>query len=126
MNGWISVKDSMPEQFTEVIIFTTKGNVTCAYLDEEDWMHEEDERVADWNIGEVTHWQSLPKPPKTIINDNKQYKYSKNEQQMIKLIQEALLNNEDFRSLMAEYVNASIDLISEMLRYIKDELERLE
>ena len=64
MNSWISVKDSMPEQFTEVIIFTTKGNVTCAYLYEEDWRHEEDERVADWNIGEVTHWQPLPEPPK--------------------------------------------------------------
>ena len=67
MNSWISVKDSMPEQFTEVIIFTTKGNVTCAYLDEEDWRHEEDERVADWNIGEVTHWQPLPEPPKESV-----------------------------------------------------------
>ena len=51
---------------------------------------------------------------------------SDKEQQLVSLIQDALTNNEDFRRLMAEYINASTSLISQMLKYIHEELDKIE
>lgn len=56
-NCWISVKDRLPEQYKEVLVYTEK------YGTQVDW-------IADtpyyWhNYGElVTHWQPKPEPPK--------------------------------------------------------------
>ena len=53
---WVSVKDRMPEQYTDVIVFTKGGTITVDYVDENgDFYY----------YGEyVTHWQYLPTPPK--------------------------------------------------------------
>lgn len=57
---WISVKDKLPEQYEEVLVYSAKYGVQV------DWIAD---KVANkylwWNYGElVTHWQPKPKPPK--------------------------------------------------------------
>lgn len=70
MNNWISVKDKLPDNPEEVIIFCANGSVTSGkyvrasehkYL----WM------TSIFNLNpymddnlDVSHWQPLPKPPK--------------------------------------------------------------
>jgi hypothetical protein len=56
VNGWISVKDRMPEDEREVIIALANGAVTTSYYEPGDfgWAH----------AGDITHWGYLPAPPK--------------------------------------------------------------
>lgn len=51
---WISVKESLPEEFEDVLTCDGNGNVDIGYV----WMR-------GWNIEHVTHWMPLPKAPKT-------------------------------------------------------------
>lgn len=60
-NEWINVKNATPEEYKSVIIYTTKKRITLGIFDGEDWISENDERIEQWNIGKVTHWQPLPK-----------------------------------------------------------------
>lgn len=60
-NGWVSVKDRLPEKFKEVIV--TNRYIFIAKFDGEDWI------VSGGFFGirpiyGVTHWQPLPEPPK--------------------------------------------------------------
>lgn len=54
---WISVKDRLPEQYTDVIVFTKSGTITVDYVDENgDFYY----------YGEyVTHWMPLPQKPES-------------------------------------------------------------
>lgn len=56
-NDWFSVKDRMPEQYTDVIVFTKGGTITVDYVDENgDFYY----------YGEyVTHWMPLPQKPES-------------------------------------------------------------
>ena len=58
--GWISVKDKLPEHGQTVLVWEVSGFV---YVDNFDDEHDVF-RIAYNNCGTVTHWQSLPEPPK--------------------------------------------------------------
>ena len=58
--GWISVKDRLPEHGQTVLAWEASGFV---YVDNYDGEHDIF-KIACNNGGTVTHWQSLPEPPK--------------------------------------------------------------
>lgn len=70
---WISVKDRLPEDNRDYLVFTTEKLQTVAFLDK--WGDSEANRVVLWVPsdamgapesfinGDVTHWQELPEPP---------------------------------------------------------------
>lgn len=54
---WISVKDRMPEQYTDVIVFIKGDTIAVDYVDENSDFY---------YYGEyVTHWMPLPTPPES-------------------------------------------------------------
>jgi hypothetical protein len=60
-NGWISVKDRMPEQCDDYLI-NTKTFVTVGwYNGDNEWIATDGSCYGD---GYVTHWQEMPEPPK--------------------------------------------------------------
>ena len=72
-NKWISVKDKLPDFFTDVLVscidkagITYKiGDQYCAIDRYCKWNDgEPDSFRTDRFFGEVTHWMVLPKPPK--------------------------------------------------------------
>lgn len=52
---WVSVKDKLPKQYTDVIVFIKSDTIAVDYVDENgDFYY----------YGEyVTHWAQLPEPP---------------------------------------------------------------
>lgn len=59
---WISVRERLPKEYAEVLVFTITGNVVLDRLES---------MVADYipdfrklGVGAVTHWMPLPEPPK--------------------------------------------------------------
>lgn len=57
-NGWISVKDRLPEEEVYVLVWETQGFAYCDML-----------KSGAWNIGAnngaiISHWMPLPEPPK--------------------------------------------------------------
>ena len=60
VGGWISVKDRLPEHGQTVLAWEVSGFV---YVDNYDGEHDIF-KIAYNNGGTVTHWQSLPEPPK--------------------------------------------------------------
>lgn len=71
-NGWISVKERLPEEGEEVLVFGQYLNdipkvlgVRSRYKGDQDWKYTwegSDEWV--YRENDVTHWMPLPKPPK--------------------------------------------------------------
>lgn len=63
-DGWISVKDRMPEEFTSVIVHVPGENqwstVREAYFARGGWCT----RIGIFSTDDVTHWMPLPEPPK--------------------------------------------------------------
>lgn len=56
---WVSVKDRLPEQYEEVLVYSTKYGVQV------DWIADKVDYLW-WNYGElVTHWQPKPEPPES-------------------------------------------------------------
>ena len=64
VQGWISVRDRLPEKGEEVLVFDTRENWTgFAWLrPDETWTALGFDFPLD--LGEVTHWMPLPQPPK--------------------------------------------------------------
>ena len=63
MQGWISVKDRLPEEGTWVLVWEKQG---FAYTDEL--------TSGGWKIGAdngaiITHWMPLPEPPEEVSAD---------------------------------------------------------
>ena len=57
-NGWISVKDRLPEPKAMVLAHCTNGRMlTVGYFDKD---------LEYLTSGRVTHWQPLPTPPKEV------------------------------------------------------------
>ena len=55
---WISVKDRLPEQYTDVIVLYDIGRAGV------NWVNNENEFV-EHAYCKVTHWMPLPEPPKS-------------------------------------------------------------
>lgn len=62
---WISVEERLPEDYEDVVIIMRNGASSwyrVAYREYGGWSFGGGRRVPD----EVTHWMSLPKPPKEV------------------------------------------------------------
>ena len=71
---WVSVKDRLPEEQKEVLIYLPEyGSVeTAAFfeipsLNLKEWAQNEDAYMFD----EVSHWMPLPEPPEGVRDDGK-------------------------------------------------------
>lgn len=66
-NGWISVKDRLPDECEEVLIYCPEflEEIRKAlYTDGDFYIEKEDLIVKPAPNGYCTHWQPLPNPPK--------------------------------------------------------------
>lgn len=60
---WVSVKDRLPEQYTDVIVFTKNGIIDVDCLEHiMSWGEEDFCKYGD----NVTHWMPLPTPPQRV------------------------------------------------------------
>ena len=57
-NGWVSVKDRLPEKNTSVLASTDNGIVFQCLYAYDGWDLREGHEV------NITHWQPMPQPPK--------------------------------------------------------------
>ena len=60
MSDWISVKDRLPENEDEVLIYM--GHYEVGWYSREVWRG-----VDEWRL-EPTHWMPLPEPPAEKVN----------------------------------------------------------
>ena len=66
LNGWISVKDRLPDYFTSVLVWCP-GNkcIYAAYRNaRQEWYTFDDTIAGHVVVNMVTHWMPLPNPPK--------------------------------------------------------------
>ena len=56
-HDWVSVKDKLPEQYTDVIVFTKGSTIAVDYVDENGDFY--------YYGQNVTHWMPLPEPPES-------------------------------------------------------------
>lgn len=76
MNKWISVNDEMPDNNNPVMVYTVEQGIFISI-----WNENNDQAwnvQLEWEIGEVTHWMTLPDAPvsqdtKEIIHNVKNY-----------------------------------------------------
>ena len=67
---WISVKERLPEEETDVLVCNEKGDmIVCRGSRSTEIEGEFIWYVCDWRYGEITHWKPLPKPYES--EDNK-------------------------------------------------------
>lgn len=58
---WISVKDKLPEEETDVLVCNGKGDmIVCRGSRSTEIKDEFIWYVCDWRYGEITHWKPLP------------------------------------------------------------------
>lgn len=59
-DGWISVKESLPDSYRDVIVCLETREVYCGWYDPDSriWHN-----MNGLEIESVTHWRELPKPP---------------------------------------------------------------
>ncbi|MDX3898889.1 DUF551 domain-containing protein, partial [Pasteurella multocida] len=58
-DGWISVKDRLPSEREDILIYTDRGEIKIAWRDDVFFMS-----LRTYHLSSVTHWQPLPLPPK--------------------------------------------------------------
>ena len=60
IDGWISVKDRLPEEGVRVLVWEKHGSAYVAYVNKQVsgvW------QIGDTNGAIITHWMPLPEPP---------------------------------------------------------------
>lgn len=64
MSGWVSVKDGMPENLLDVIVWSKGNEPACAYLKNGYWRASgvESERGVDLD-GDPEYWHEIPEYP---------------------------------------------------------------
>lgn len=61
MSEWISVKERLPEECEDVLVYLGEGKIdVCRLIHNMFW----GASGALYDLGDVTHWQPLPEPPK--------------------------------------------------------------
>lgn len=65
-DGWISVKDNLPDTVRSVIIYTVWGGVCCGWYNPElhVWFD-----IYGTTIKSATHWREFPDPPTKRIKE---------------------------------------------------------
>lgn len=64
VNQWISCKDKMPEDGVNVLIYTGNRMISLAWYDKDMGYFYICDSDYKYNSLDVTHWQTLPEPPK--------------------------------------------------------------
>ena len=71
MSKWMSVKDKLPQLFRDVMVFPVHDHrysdkLTSELRNDGRWFVtcEDSHHVWDQEVFNVTHWMSLPEPPK--------------------------------------------------------------
>lgn len=59
---WVSVKDRLPELYTDVLCFD--GDISIGYFSGNEWTIIETEWPGIVEYANVIYWMPLPKPPK--------------------------------------------------------------
>lgn len=66
VGSWISVKDRLPEEGVQVLVWEKHGSAYAAYVNKQVsgvW------QIGDTNGAIITHWQPLPEPPEVNKNE---------------------------------------------------------
>ena len=58
-NEWVSVKDRMPEEGVDVLVYLNRKSADVDFVDRESG------NFFYYDEGEVTHWRPLPEPPES-------------------------------------------------------------
>lgn len=72
MGEWISIKERLPEELTEVMVFmeATPQGVFMAFLENGKWLDGYSGKgIVLMQQELVTHWMPLPEPPKEDDHD---------------------------------------------------------
>ena len=64
VNGWISVKDRLPEDDVSILICSTRKTISKATYSSDMGRYYIADSDLWYNELDITHWRSLPKPPK--------------------------------------------------------------
>lgn len=71
---WISVKERLPQDHEDVLVFTSDQDMAVAqYVELDTGLRWFLGSAADLSIdpfGEITHWQPLPEPPVPYVYDD--------------------------------------------------------
>lgn len=62
-NDWISVKDRMPEEGVDVLVYLNRKSADVDFVDRESG------NFFYYDEGKVTHWRPLPEPPESAAPD---------------------------------------------------------
>ncbi|HDR0998462.1 TPA: DUF551 domain-containing protein [Pasteurella multocida] len=57
-NGWISIKERLPEEREDILIYTNKGEIKIAWRDDIFFMS-----LVIYDLSTITHWRPLPPLP---------------------------------------------------------------
>lgn len=65
MDNWISVKDKLPQDDSDCLIYDATSNITLVgWYDIGDKVWEDCRGFIYCDEDDITHWQPLPQPPK--------------------------------------------------------------
>jgi hypothetical protein len=64
VNGWISVKDRLPEDDVSILICSTRKTISKATYSSDMGRYYIADSDLWYNELDITHWQPLPEPPK--------------------------------------------------------------
>ena len=70
MSEWISVKDRLPEEYGDVLVFRVYNQRPMMSVDTYD---ADRKRFSKYHNGGVTHWMPLPEMPKQLTELNSKY-----------------------------------------------------
>lgn len=62
MNNWISVDERLPKRQADYLVYIPEGIQVVLWFNGYDWVV--DEAYYAFDSVEITHWMTLPEPPK--------------------------------------------------------------
>lgn len=64
MTDWISVEDRLPDNYSEVLVYTKSEGIRMGYMPDYMKNYKKVTFVVSGHARQSTHWQPLPEPPK--------------------------------------------------------------